>query len=205
MSQLPDIVQAGEPVLRQRAAEIPPERIGTKELQQLMKTMIAVMRAAPGVGLAAPQIGLPLRLFVLEDPVKLMQYLSPEELRERERAPIPTRVFVNPTLRPIGDEKIGFFEGCLSVSGYTGFVERWREVEVSGLDEHGKEQTWRVRGWPARILQHEFDHLEGGLYIDRMVTRSFADAEIARRLYAGRPIAEIRALLGLDNARAGAR
>jgi peptide deformylase len=197
VKDLPNIVQAGTPVLRECAEEVPVARIGRKDFQQLVQMMIAVMRKAPGVGLAAPQIGLPLRVFVLEDPVELMQYLTPEERSERERTPFPTTVFVNPRLRPIGDEKVGFFEGCLSVNGYAGYVERWREVEVTGLDQRGDEQTVRVKGWPARILQHEMDHLEGGLYIDRMLTRSFADAEIARRLYAGKPISEIRRLLGI--------
>ena len=90
-----------------------------------------------------------------------------------------------------------FFEGCLSVKGYVGLVERSAEVEVTGVDENGAPQTWRVRGWPARILQHEVDHLEGTLYIDRMETRSFATADHAKALYAGKPIAEIRRLLGL--------
>jgi peptide deformylase len=85
----------------------------------------------------------------------------------------------------------------LSVKGYVGLVERAREVEVSGVDEHGQPQTWRVKGWPARILQHEVDHLDGTLYVDRMKTRSFATADQAKAMYAGKPIAEVRQLLGL--------
>lgn len=194
---LPPIVQAGTPVLRARAQEVPVERIATPELQQLFSTMIATMRAAPGVGLAAPQIGVPLRVIVLEDRPELLKALKPEELAERERAPFDTRVLVNPVLRHVGDEHAMFFEGCLSVKGYVGLVERSREVEVTGLDEHGVAQTWRVKGWPARILQHEVDHLDGALYIDRMKTRSFATADEAKARYAGKPIAEVRALLGL--------
>jgi peptide deformylase len=107
------------------------------------------------------------------------------------------RVIVNPVLRMVGDERATFFEGCLSVTGYVGLVERSREVEVTGLDEHGAAVTWRVRGWPARILQHEVDHLDGALYVDRMLTRSFTTGEQAKALYAGKPIAEIRRMLGL--------
>ena len=194
---LPPIVQAGTPVLRARAADVPVERITTPELQQLFATMIATMRAAPGVGLAAPQIGVPLRVIVLEDRPELLAALKPAELAERERAPFDTRVIVNPVLRHVGEDQATFFEGCLSVKGYVGLVERSREVEVTGLDEHGVAQTWRVKGWPARILQHEVDHLDGGLYIDRMKTRSFASADEAKARYAGKPIAEVRALLGL--------
>ena len=116
---------------------------------------------------------------------------------ERERAPFDTRVFVNPTLRLLGDERAMFFEGCLSVKGFVALVERSREVEVTGLDEHGAPQTMRATGWPARILQHEFDHLEGMLYIDRMLTRSFASSQLAHERYAGKSADEVRAMLGV--------
>jgi len=197
LNPLPPIVQAGTPVLRARAEDVPVDRIGTPELQQLFASMIATMRAAPGVGLAAPQIGVQWRVIVLEDRPELLGGLSPAERAEREREPFAARVFVNPVLRYVGEEHVMFFEGCLSVKGYVGLVARSREVEVTGFDEHGVAQTWRVKGWPARILQHEVDHLEGTLYVDRMKTRSFATAEEAKARYAGKPIAEVRALLGL--------
>ena len=193
------IVQAGHPVLRSRAQDIPPDRIGTPEVQDLVARMIETMRQAPGVGLAAPQIGVPWRVFVLEDREERMASLSAEERQERGRVAFGPRVFFNPTLRPIGDEKALFFEGCLSVPGYAALVERASEVEVSGLDEHGAPQTWRVRGWPARILQHEFDHLEGTLYVDRMKTRSLTTLDQAKALYGGKPIAEVIRLLELDH------
>lgn len=194
---LAPIVQAGTPVLRARAEDVPIERIATPELQDLFKTMIATMRAAPGVGLAAPQIGIPWRVIVLEDRDELLKTLSPQERQEREREPFAARVFVNPVLRHVGEAHAMFFEGCLSVKGYVGLVERSHEIEVTGFDEHGTAQTWRVSGWPARILQHEVDHLDGTLYIDRMKTRSFATAEEAKARYAGKPIAEVRRMLGL--------
>ncbi len=158
--------------------------------------MIETMRAAPGVGLAAPQIGVPLRVIVLEDRPELMTRLNPDEIAERGRVAFGPRVFVNPVLTPIGPERASFFEGCLSVAGYTAIVERALEVEVSGLDEHGAATTWRVRGWPARILQHEVDHLDGTLYVDRMDPRSLSTLEQARALYGGRPIDEILQRLG---------
>lgn len=191
------IVQTGASVLRSRAEDVPPERVPTPEFQDLVRTMIATMRKAPGVGLAAPQIGVPLRVIVLEDDPKLMARLTEGERKERERVPFSTRVFVNPVLRSVSDARAMFFEGCLSVSGFVGLVERDLEVEVQGLDEHGAPQVWRVRGWPARILQHEVDHLNGTLYIDRMKTRSFATIEQAQSLYAGKPIAEVRKMLDL--------
>lgn len=191
------IVQTGATVLRSRAQELPPERMKTPWFDDLVKRMIATMRAAPGVGLAAPQIGIPFRVIVLEDREELASKLSTTERTERERVPFPTRVFVNPELTSMGKDSAMFFEGCLSVKGYVALVERSLEVEVKGLDEHGTPQTWRVRGWPARILQHEVDHLDGTLYIDRMKSRSFGTAEQAKELYGGKPIAEIRRMLGL--------
>ncbi len=195
--KLPPIVQAGAPVLRNRAREVLPEEIATPAFRALVQTMIETMRAAPGVGLAAPQIGVDWRVIVLEDRPELLKTLTDEEKRERERVAFPTRVFVNPVLRSIGEDRAMFFEGCLSVKGFVGLVDRSREVEVSGLDENGTPQTWTVKGWPARILQHEVDHLEGTLYIDRMKTRSFATVDQAKALYGGKSIAAVRQLLGL--------
>jgi len=191
------IVEAGAPVLRQRATEVAPEAIATPAFAELVAAMTAAMRGAPGVGLAAPQIGVGQRVIVLEDRAELIARLTAEERRERERAPFPLQVIVNPQLRTIGDERTVFFEGCLSVPGYVALVERHREVEVTGLDAQGAALAWRVRGWPARILQHEVDHLDGILYVDRMITKSFVTEAQARARFAGRPIAEIRGLLGL--------
>lgn len=191
VSDDPGIVQTGAAVLRTPARAVTPEEIATPEFQALVTRMIAAMRAAPGVGLAAPQLGIPLRVFVLEDRAELQAKLTPDELRERERVPVPVRVFVNPVVTPIGDARATFFEGCLSVQGFAALVERFLEVEVTALDEHAEPQTWRVRGWPARILQHEVDHLDGRLYLDRMLTRSFSTQAAVKARFAGRPIADI--------------
>ncbi len=191
------IVQIGEPVLRARADEVPVEDIASPKLHALYATMIATMRDAPGVGLAAPQIGVPLRVIVLEDNDALMGRLTPAERRERGRVPFDVRVLVNPVLSPVGGKRATFFEGCLSVTGYVGLVERHETVEVTALDEHAKPVTWRVSGWPARILQHEVDHVDGTVYVDRMVTRSFAAAPVASARFGGKTVAEIRRLLGV--------
>jgi peptide deformylase len=195
------IVQAGEPVLRSRAREVAPDEYGTPGLHALVDRMIAAMRAAPGVGLAAPQIGVSRRIFVLEDTPALMSKLTERERDERERIPFETRVFVNPVVTPIASSgSATFFEGCLSVKGYAALVTRALEVEVSGVDAEGRPQVWRVRGWPARILQHELDHLDGTLYVDRMHTRSLSTPEALKTRFAGRPIAEILETLRLTPA-----
>lgn len=191
------IVQTGTPGLRTRAREVPASEIGSPEMKELVATMIETMRAAPGVGLAAPQIDVPLRVIVLEERPEFLKNLSEAEVLERGRVAFDTCVFFNPVLTPIGDQNALFFEGCLSVSGFVGLVERALEVEVSGLDQNGTAQTWRVQGWPARILQHECDHLDGTLYIDRMKPRSFATSELAQTHFAGKPIADICGMLGI--------
>jgi peptide deformylase len=191
------IVQAGDPVLRGRAADVPAEMFGSPELLELVDVMVATMRAAPGVGLAAPQIGIPLRLFVAEDPETLMAGLEPADRDERGRRPFPLRAFLNPVLRSIGTERATFFEGCLSVEGYAGLVERHLTVELSGLDERGTPVNVEISGWPARIFQHELDHLDGTLYIDRMLTRSFAHVDQLKAHMQGLSVAEIRQRLGV--------
>lgn len=185
------IVQTGAPVLRASAAEVPAEMIPTPEFQSLISQMVDAMRKAPGVGLAAPQLGKSLRVFVVEDRAELQATLTPQELQERERVPVPLRVFINPTVTPIGEEKVTFFEGCLSVSGFSALVTRAREVEVKALDEKGQPVSWRVAGWPARILQHEMDHLNGTLYVDRMHTRSFGTNAQNKERFGGKPIREV--------------
>jgi peptide deformylase len=192
------IVQTGAEVLRLRAQPVTPEQLASPDFQALIERMVGAMRAAPGVGLAAPQVGVSLQVLVLEDRAELQASLTADELAERERVPVPLRVFVNPTLTPIGEEQVTFFEGCLSVSGYAALVKRWREVEVTGLDERGQPQTWRVRGWPARILQHEVDHLNGTLYIDRMVSRSFGTLPQVKARFSGKPAAEVLATFGVE-------
>jgi peptide deformylase len=193
---LPAIVQAGHPVLRRPAAPVGPELFGTARLRQLVATMTEVMRGAPGVGLAAPQIGVGLSLVVLEDDEALMSRLSPADRAARGRVPFALKAIANPTLTVHGEATATFFEGCLSVPGYMALVERAQEVEVRGQDEAGDPVTWRVAGWPARILQHEVDHLAGRLYVDRMISRTFgANAEVQARWLA-LPAGEV--LAGLD-------
>ncbi|MFT3773534.1 MAG: peptide deformylase [Minicystis sp.] len=192
---LPPIVQAGHPVLRAAAAPVPAEMLGTKKIRELTATMAEVMRKAPGVGLAAPQIGIGLALIVLEDGESLMSRLSPEDRAARGRVAFPLTVIANPVLTTHGTGRATFFEGCLSVPGYMALVERDLEVEVTGTDEKGDPVRWRVSGWPARILQHEVDHLRGALYVDRMITRTFtANNEAAR--WINLPADEVKATLG---------
>ena len=165
------IVQTGDPVLREPARPLTPQELKTAELQQLIELMRETMRDAPGVGLAAPQVGVPLQLAVIED-------IGDSE--EQERKPVPFHVIASPRLT-LGEELVEHYEGCLSVEGFQAVVPRARAVTVEALDHRGEPVTIRAQGWYARILQHEIDHLNGTLYIDRMKTRTFSSARnIAR-------------------------
>lgn len=172
----PPILQAGHPVLRRRAARYDGQ-LTEAELHALIGLMREVMHAAPGVGLAAPQIGIPLQLAVIEDSFEV-----PGETAEvRERAPLPLLVVLNPSYTPLGSELAAFYEGCLSLHGLQAVVERPRRVRLDYEDLRGAPVSREFSGWPARIVQHETDHLGGVLYIDKAFTRSLStNAEYAR-------------------------
>lgn len=189
------IVQAGEAVLRGRARPLTPDEIGSDEIQRLILDMRDTMRDAPGVGLAAPQVGIPLQLAVIEDKEEYLKGISPEELQERERRPVPFQVIVNPTIAATSEKTLDFFEGCLSLPGFSAVVPRAQNVRVECLDERGQPRTIEASGWYARILQHEIDHLLGNLYIDRMRTRTFMSLDNFARFWKGKPVDEVRSLL----------
>lgn len=161
------IVQAGDPVLRRPAVPFRGQ-IGSGALALLVEAMRETMLAAPGVGLAAPQVGLGLALAVIEDPGAL----DPERALLRERIPVGFRVLLNPRYTPVGQERAWFYEGCLSINGWQAVRPRWRSVRLTGIDQGGAPLDELVTGWPARIVQHETDHLAGELYIDQAITRS---------------------------------
>ncbi|KAL4589117.1 hypothetical protein LXL04_002019 [Taraxacum kok-saghyz] len=179
ITELPEIVKAGDPVLHEPAREVRPDEIGSERIQKIIDDMVKVMRAAPGVGLAAPQIGVPLKIIVLEDTEEYIGYAPKEETKAQNRQPFDllASVIINPNLQKKGNKSALFFEGCLSVDGFRGMVERFLEVEVTGLDRYGQPITVVASGWQARILQHECDHLEGTLYVDKMIKRTFRTVE----------------------------
>ena len=195
MSATLKIVQLGDPVLRQLARPIAPEELLSPGVQQLVAMMRETMREAPGVGLAAPQIGESRQLVVIEDPAHLHAALTPEQLAERERAAVPFHVLVNPVLTVLGDEVVEAFEGCLSFAGFQMIVPRARQVRVDALDERGQPFSAEATGWYARILQHEVDHLNGIVCCDRMRSRTLMTVENAARRWRGASPAEVRAAL----------
>ncbi len=183
------LVFAGDPVLRRPAAAYDfslPQELWTELLDAMRETM----HHAPGVGLAAPQIGLGIRVAVIEDPATVPLEIA----AERSRYPTPPRVIVNPVYQPVDDQAdpAEFYEGCLSVPGYGAVVPRAHAVRLTCQDAHGADVDEVVTGWTARIVAHETDHLGGVLYLDRALTRSLSTNRNLVELWNGSPLTLIR-------------
>jgi len=190
------ISTCGEAVLRQRARPLTSVEIRSVKIKQLIEHMRETMQDAPGVGLAAPQVGMPLQLAVIEDKEEYFTGLSPEQLTERQRQPVSFHVLINPILHIDSGPQVEFFEGCLSLTGYTAIVPRAQRVRVECLDQDGTPRVIEASGWYARILQHEIDHLHGILYTDRMLGRTFCSLDNQVRYWKNKTTAEIKAGLG---------
>ena len=190
------IVQAGDPVLRQQSRALTKKEISSASIQYLIELMRNTMREAPGVGLAAPQIGQSLQLAVIEDRPEYIAEHSADELAVYQRAIIPFQVIINPRLSLVGNSSAQFFEGCLSVAGFQAVVNRALKVRVECLNERGEEVTINAQGWYARILQHEIDHLNGTLYVDRMKTRTLATSENMSRFWKNHSVQDVLTELG---------
>lgn len=191
------IVQVGEPVLREEARDLDAAEVQSREIQELIEWMRETMYDAPGVGLAAPQIGLPLQLAVIEDKPEYLKDVAPDILKARERKPVGFHAIINPKITIDESERVEFFEGCLSLPGFTGLVSRARKVRVECLDFNGQPRTIEASGWYARILQHEIDHLRRTVYIDRMQPRTFMSLDNFNRYWKDHTIAAVKERLKL--------
>jgi peptide deformylase len=185
------IATVGEPVLRNAARAIHPEEIGTDRISELIKHMRETLADAPGVGLAAPQVGESMQLAIIEDKAEYQTTLTATELTERERKPIPFHALINPEIELLSPPDITFFEGCLSLPGFVAMVPRARRVRVRALNESGDPVRIEAEGWYARILQHEIDHLRGLVYMDRMWHRSFSSVDHHSRHWKSKSTAEL--------------
>jgi peptide deformylase len=183
------IIAVGNPVLRQTARALTPKEIRSAEIKDLIEHMRETLRDAPGVGLAAPQIGQPLNLAVIEDRAEYHKAASEGELKERERVPVDFHVLINPKIESMSESQVSFFEGCLSLPGFMAEVPRSRSVRVTCLDHQGKPRVIEAKGWYARILQHEIDHLSGKIYIDRMQSQTFSTLDNYQRHWKNRTTA----------------
>ncbi len=149
----------GHPVLRMKAAEVSRELLESDDFRQLVVDLRDSMKHYGGIGIAAPQIGVSLQAAIIE--------LGPTN-RYGEEISLPFTVFVNPRLEFLTDETQGFWEGCLSVPGLRGYVERPKKLKINFLNEKGEEKEIIADGFLSTVIQHELDHLVGVLYVDRI-------------------------------------
>ncbi len=164
-----EIVEIGHPALRERAREVSSDELGSPVVQGLIDDLIDTMRAAHGAGLAANQVAEPLRVAVVE--------VRPGNPRYPYKPPVDLTVMVNPSIEPADDELVGINEGCLSVPGLRGEVPRYVSVRVRYLDRDGNEHDELRRGLTAGTFQHELDHLDGTLFVDRADPRTLSTWE----------------------------
>ncbi|MBZ0111713.1 MAG: peptide deformylase [Thermoanaerobaculia bacterium] len=159
-----DIVRLGHPALRSTSEPVPRDEIADSELQELIDDLLETVRDAEGVGLAAPQVGVAQQLFVYESAA------DPAELEGSPSAPETStlEVIINPLVEPVSEDLEFDWEGCLSIPELRGLVPRHPEVRLWGLDRHGNEVEKILSGFTARVVQHEYDHLHGVIYLDRM-------------------------------------
>jgi len=152
------VARIGHPVVRTAARELTQAEIASADIQRLIDDMVETMHEYDGVGLAAPQIHVGLRLAVIEVPAS----------DERSEDAVPLSVLVNPRVTVLGDERPVGFEGCLSIPGLRGQVPRHARLRLEAQDRHGKPYVLEAQDFFARVIQHECDHLDGSVYIDRM-------------------------------------
>jgi peptide deformylase len=154
------VSRLGHPVLRTRASDVEIADIRAGKFAALIDDMIETMHAYEGVGLAGPQVHLPLRIFVFE--------VQDRVAKRRGISKVGAGVFFNATYEPIGDERVVDGEGCLSIPFLAGDVPRFKRIRLRGIDHEGNAAELDISGFTARIFQHEVDHTDGRVYIDRM-------------------------------------
>jgi peptide deformylase len=180
------IVQVGDPVLREPARRVEPGEIAA--VQVVVDDLIDTMRAADGAGLAASQIGEPLQVCVIE--------VGADNPRYPYKPEIPLTVLINPVVEPLTDETFANYEGCLSVPGLRGVVDRYVEVRVTGLDRSGAPVDHVVGGLSAGTFQHETDHLSGMVFLDRVTdTRTLCTWDEFHARYEAEFVARVRTLV----------
>ena len=152
------VARIGHPVIRRPARDLTRDELRSPDLQRLVDDMEETMHEYEGVGLAGPQVHLGLRIAVIQVPGS----------DARSIAEVPFTVLINPRVTPLGDDKVDGWEGCLSVPDLRGLVPRWKRLRLEALDRRGKPYTVDATDFFARVIQHECDHLDGSVYLDRM-------------------------------------
>jgi peptide deformylase len=153
------VLKLGDPILRQKSIEITEDEVRTKEFKKLIRDMFDTMKFENGVGLAAPQIGILKKIVVVG-------YSDNERYPDEDN--FPEQILINPVITPLDPPKEGYWEGCLSVPGMRGFVERPSKIQLDWYDEKWNKHSEIIQGFKAIVYQHECDHLDGVLYVDRL-------------------------------------
>ncbi|KAL4707612.1 hypothetical protein ACJJTC_014717 [Scirpophaga incertulas] len=162
------VVQIGDPTLRKVCEDVNEERIKSSEVQLVVKKLIYVLNKYGSVGMSAPQIGVNMKIFAIQHTAKQLSNVPLEIKKFKRLAVVPLTVCINPSMKILDYQKEIHMEGCESIQGYSAEVPRYREVQITALNEHGEKVTSVFKGWPARIVQHEMDHLGGKLFTDIM-------------------------------------
>ena len=154
-----EVIKMGHPTLREVSQGLEKEEILKPETQEFIDQLIRTMKAENGAGIAAPQVGVLKRIFAME---------CDNNPRYPDKDKFPLNVVINPEIKPLSDEKLDSWEGCLSIPNIRGMLPRYKTVQLKGLDRKGDEYTMELEGFQAVVAQHELDHLDGILFIDRM-------------------------------------
>ncbi|XP_053595172.1 peptide deformylase, mitochondrial [Microplitis demolitor] len=170
------VCQIGDPVLRSAAESIELEIIRTAEFKKFVDHLIKVMRTYDGFGMSAPQIGVSSQIFVIETTKKQYNEMILEKTAGQPVEEVPLTVFINPTVKVTDFSITQYPECCASICGLMANVPRAKGIQIKALDINGDPFTWDAVGWPAKIAQHEFDHLQGKLYTDIMDRKSLSCA-----------------------------
>lgn len=187
----PEICLAGDDVLRRMADPLEPKEITSEATRKLISRMRRVLRESNGLGLAAPQIGVSKRIICVEVKKAKRSHYDPARFAEMERETIPFTVLINPTYVEVSEEQRVFFESCMSANGYAAAVSRSRYLTLAYIDPGGVQQRLHAKGWLARILQHEMDHLDGLLCLDRMIPRTLVTRVSFEAHWSRLPVAEV--------------
>ena len=173
LSEEPSLLRLGNPVLRNKAKPVTRDMLGTPALNDAIQTLKKYVSDKRAQGLAAPQIGMDLQIAVYQFKKEWLSEI-PEELRKEEQfVEIPLSLLINPVVKPISKELSFAEEACFTIPEHSAVVPRFSSINVSTWNEKGDILAFKAVGWKARIIQHEYDHLMGILYVDRMLTRTF--------------------------------
>lgn len=167
-------VQIGDPVLKQKCQPVNKEDILKPEIQNIIHSMVYTLERYDGVGISAPQIGVPLQIIAVQFTKSQLSIWSEKSQQEKKMEVIPLQIFINPSISILDNSQVKHREGCCSLHGFSCLVPRSKTVKLTALNQNGEDVEVKAKDWTARILQHEMDHLHGTLITDKMDSGSLS-------------------------------